>query len=112
MIFQTAYRKAVSMTQGRIRKGVESSIKAAVQSGNLDIGKHAAPIAMLRYMADAIDQGDGESTLKAVTPASFLSYCNALGLVPGSDFVDLKKPKPKLATLRASNGKFVKAKDA
>lgn len=98
------------MAQGRIRKGVESSIKTAVQDGVLDIEKHAAPIAMLRYMADSIDQGDGEKTLKAITPASFLSYCETLGLTPSAELQKQVKQKPKLATVR--NGKFAKVKDA
>jgi len=72
------------MSQGRIRKGVESSIRAAVSSGRLDLERDAAPLAMLRYMADFLDNDDGETpATRYVTPASFMTYCETLGFVPG-----------------------------
>lgn len=74
------------MSQGRLRKAVERSINEAVSSGNVSLDKHAAPIAMLRYMADNLDRDSGETPMmRYVTPASFLSYCDALGLLPGKD---------------------------
>lgn len=82
------------MAQGRLRKAVDKSIRHAVSSGNLDLEQSAAPIAMLRYMADNLDSDSGETPMmRYVTPASFLSYCDSLGLLP-----DGKKPaKPKQA---------------
>lgn len=69
------------MAQGRLRKAVDKSIKAAVQDGRISLTGDAAAIGMLRYMADIIDAAPGESTvLRYATPASFLSYCQALGI--------------------------------
>lgn len=100
------------MAQGRLRKAVDNSIRSAVESGSLDLEKHAAPIAMLRYMADSLDSDRGKTTmLKLVTPASFLSYCDALGLTPGSDLekqADKPKPTAKLVAF-TSSAKFAKA---
>ena len=74
------------MAQGRVRKGVEKSIAVAVSCGNLDLSVHAAPLAMLRYMADFLDRADGETPpFRYVTPASFLSYCETLGLTPKNE---------------------------
>ena len=68
------------MSQGRLRKAVEKSIKHGVEAGNIDIQRNAAMLGMLRYMADALDNDDGETpVLRYVTPASFLSYCEKLG---------------------------------
>lgn len=96
------------MAQGRIRKGVEKSVRAAVSSGNLDLNVHAAPLAMLRYMADFLDTSDGETPpTRYVTPASFLSYCDALGLVPkdvpAAGKKAAEKPRTSLGSMR---GKF------
>lgn len=69
------------MAQGRLRKAVDKSIKSAVQEGRISLTGDAAAIGMLRYMADIIDAAPGESTvLRYATPASFLSYCQALGI--------------------------------
>lgn len=79
------------MAQGRLRKAVDKSINEAVSSGFLDLERNAAPIAMLRYMADNLDSDSGETPMmRYVTPASFLSYCDSLGLLP-----DKGAPKPK-----------------
>ena len=101
------------MSQGRLRKAVDKSINEAVSSGNVDLEKHAAPIAMLRYMADNLDSDSGETPMmRYVTPASFLSYCDALGLLPGKDSkVGAEQPRvvslvgnSKWAQKRAANG--------
>ena len=96
------------MAQGRIRKGVEKSIRAAVADGSLNLETHAAPLAMLRYMADFLDSpSDGAPPTRYVTPASFLSYCETLGLVPRELPAGGKKAaeKPK-SSLGAMRGKF------
>ena len=73
------------MAQGRVRKGVETSIRAAVSRGDLDLTAHAAPIAMLRAMADLLDKPGGETpAMRYVTPASFMAYCEALRLTPSA----------------------------
>lgn len=67
----------------RMRRAVDRSIKKAVSCGFIDLEDHAAPIAMLREMADFIDGAD-ETTpaLRYATPASFMLYCDALCLTP------------------------------
>lgn len=68
------------MAQGRLRKAVEKSIRYGVDTGNIDLERNAAMLGMIRYMADALDNDDGETpVLRYVTPASFLSYCEKLG---------------------------------
>lgn len=69
------------MAQGRLRKAVDRSIKTAVNEGRVRLDADAAAIGMLRYMADTIDAAHGETVvLRYATPASFLSYCQALGI--------------------------------
>ena len=60
--------------------------------GSLDLEQSAAPIAMLRYMADRLDSDRGKTPmLRYATPASFLSYCDALGLLPPEKVAEAKK---------------------
>lgn len=100
------------MAQGRLRKAVDSSIKSSVENGYLDLDKNAAPIAMLRFMADKLDADDGETpVLRYITPASYLSYCEALGLTPTEKPKPKTKPKAKLATIGASS-RYSKASNA
>lgn len=81
------------MSNGRIRKGVDRSIKAAVNSQKLDLEAHAAPIAMLRLMADYLDRtGMETASLRSITPSMFLSYCQALGLTPDETPTRRKAP--------------------
>lgn len=97
------------MAQGRVRKGVEKSIRAAVNSGNLDLEIHGAPLAMLRYMADFLDKSTGETPpTRYVTPASFLTYCETLGLTPSdepSPAAETAPSKP-ASSLGEMRGKF------
>ena len=90
------------MAQGRIRQSVEKSITQAVDSGTLDEKQSAAPIEMLRYMADFLDSDTGDTpATRYVTPASFLSYCDALGLTP-CEVVKTKKNNKKSTTEKLS----------
>ena len=83
---------------GRIRNSVEQSIKEAITNGTIDEKQSAAPIEMLRYMADFLDSDTGDTpATRYVTPASFLSYCDALGLTP-SEVVRKNKGKKKEQT--------------
>lgn len=89
------------MTQ-TLRQAVDSSIEEAVNRGAIDAKISAAPIAMLRAMADLID-GDTEGTTPAfryVTPASFLNYCDALHLIPPKQLESTGKPKEEGAYAR------------
>lgn len=103
------------MAQGRLRKAVDKSIKAAASCGDLDLERNAAPIAMLRYMADRLDSDSGKTPmLRYVTPPSFLNYCEALGLTPAPEAAkrDGKQDKPRVVSVagnsrwgqRAANG--------
>jgi len=96
------------MAQGRLRKAVDKSIDSAVSSGSLDLEKNAAPIAMLRYMADNLDSDSGETPMmRYVTPASFLSYCESLGLTPPKQVKEKKTPASKPNVVRiAGNSKW------
>lgn len=88
---------------GDIREAVDASIDARGD----DLGEScAAPIAMLRKMADAIDESYGDpSIFKAVTPASFLSYCTALGLTPPEQIAQpAEKPAVTRSKLDAARG--------
>ena len=71
-----------------LRQAVDASIDEAVKRGAVDTAISAAPIAMLRAMADLIDGGANSATpaFRYVTPASFLSYCDALNLIPPKEF--------------------------
>ena len=90
------------MTKSRIRQSVEKSIAQAVDSGTLDEKQSAAPIEMLRYMADFLDSDTGDTpATRYVTPASFLSYCDALGLTP-CEVVKTKKSGKKSTTEKLS----------
>ena len=93
------------MASGRLREAVDKSIDKAVASGSLDSEQSAAAIEMLRFMADALDEGE---SMRNVTPASFLGYCNALGICPNVDAKAKPKPKAKLAAITTTS-KFAKA---
>lgn len=95
------------MAQGRIRKGVEKSINSAVKQGFLDVETHAATVAMLRYMADYLDSDTGETpATRYVSPASFLSYCTALGFTPGELVTTKKNGETKKTTTEKLKSKF------
>ena len=90
------------MEYGRIRQSVEKSIEQAVSTNTLDEKQNAAPIEMLRYMADFLDSDTGDTpATRYVTPASFLSYCAALGLTP-CEIVKTKKSAKKSTTEKLS----------
>lgn len=89
-----------------MREAVDKSIEAASKNGALDLERHAAPIAMLRHMADFLDGSDPDGTpaMRYATPASFLSYCDALGLLPEKG--EQPKEPAKRGTLGDLRGKF------
>ena len=95
------------MAQGRIRRSVEESITKAVNNGVLDAKQSAAPIEMLRYMADFLDSDTGDTpATRYVTPASFLSYCDALGLT--TNIVVKTKKTDKKSTTEKLSAKYRK----
>ena len=96
------------MANGRLRAAVERSISAAEKSGSLDSERNAAPIEMLLYMADYLDKDNGKTpATRYVTPASFLSYCEALGLTPPEVIKTMGgKKKDGKTTTERMRGKF------
>lgn len=92
-----------------LRQAVDDSINEAVKRGAIDTAISAAPIAMLRAMADLIDSDAGGTTpaFRYVTPASFLSYCDALNLIPPKEFKSGETPDGALSRFR-SNSRFAK----
>lgn len=95
------------MADTPMRDAVERSIKAASEGGALDLERHAAPIAMLRHMADFLDGSgpNGTPAMRYATPASFLSYCDALGLLPEKGEPKAGEPARK-GTLGSMREKF------
>ena len=93
--------------RGPIRRAVDESIGERASIGALDPKVSAAPVAMLRKMADFLD--DDMATTPAfryVTPASFLSYCDALGLMPDVDARPAAADDGKGTRLTSMRGKF------
>ena len=89
-----------------LRQAVDDSITVAVERGVLDVNANAAPIALLRRMADTLDQSDDALTMRYCTPASFTSLFEKLGLMPTDQQLEKAKPKNEespLAKLRASS---------
>lgn len=97
-----------------LKQAVDDSIKEAVSRGAIDTTLSAAPIAMLRAMAELID-GDSDSGTPAfryVTPASFLSYCDALNLIPPKQLESSNKPKEEGAYARfLKNSRYSKLRE-
>lgn len=93
----TSYRK--------VETAFSASVRAAAKSGRLDPETHAAAIAAARKLARVLDS-PGWPELPSgkadnVTPATFLNYCKALGLVPG-DQPQVRGQTSAVASLRRS----------
>lgn len=86
-----------------LRQSVDESISVAVKRGVLDIEANAAPIALLRRMADTLDANDDPLTLRYCTPASFTALLEKLGLMPTEHQLEKATPKTNnsLARFRA-----------
>ena len=70
---------------GEIRESVEKALDHAIKMGTVDETAHAPLIAMLRYMSDYLDSDTGDTPpTRYVTPASFMNYCQELGLTPST----------------------------
>ena len=101
------------MSQGRLRKGVDKAVAYGVSCGNINLERDAALLAMLRYMADFIDAGDGETPpTRYVTPASFLAYAQALGLAPNTGAKQAAEPTRQNDASRGSHLTLLKDKYA
>lgn len=78
----------------KILDSVEKSIEYGINRGQIDENRDAAVISMLKHMAGLLDNDDSEksSVMRYVSPASFLNYCEKLGIVPD---VKIEKEQPK-----------------
>ena len=65
-----------------LKQAVEESIAAAIERGALDVKANAAPIALLRRMAEVLDGNTDPLTMRYCTPASFTALFDKLGLLP------------------------------
>ena len=74
---------------GKIRQAVEISIADGETRGRICAKRDAAALEVLRYMADELDRADGAQIMRIIPPATFLNYCEKLGLLP-----DIGKGKP------------------
>ena len=86
-----------------LRQAVDDSIAVAIERGVLDVTANAAPIALLRRMADTLDANTDPLTMRYCTPASFTSLFEKLGLMPTDHQLEKATPKNEdgpLATLR------------
>ena len=76
-----------------LRQAVDESISSAIDRGVLDVEANAAPIALLRRMADTLDANNDPLTLRYCTPASFTALLEKLGLMPTEHQLEKAMPK-------------------
>lgn len=81
-------------TDETLRQAVDKSITAAIERGALDAKANAAPIALLRRMADVLDGSTDPLTMRYCTPASFTALFDKLGLLPTERQLESTAPKP------------------
>lgn len=89
-----------------LRQAVDDSITVAIERGVLDESANAAPIALLRRMADTLDANTDPLTMRYCTPASFTALFDKLGLMPTDHQLEKATPKSEdspLAKLRAKS---------
>ena len=87
-----------------LRQAVDDSITVAVERGVLDESANAAPIALLRRMADTLDANTDPLTMRYCTPASFTALFDKLGLMPTDHQLEKATPRnenSKLAELQS-----------
>ena len=78
----TEVRAETRAAEQTLRQAVDESITAAIERGTLDASANAAPIALLRRMADTLDGSTDPLTMRYCTPASFTALFEKLGLLP------------------------------
>jgi len=74
--------EAKAPAEQTLRQAVDESVTAAIDRGALDASANAAPIALLRRMADVLDGSTDPLTMRYCTPASFTALFDKLGLLP------------------------------
>lgn len=72
----------------KVETAFNASVREAVKNGKIDRKTHGAAIAAARKLARTLDEPGWpempSGKVDNVTPATFLRYCEALGLVPVS----------------------------
>ena len=89
-----------------LRQAVEDSVSTAIERGVLDATANAAPIALLRRMADTLDANTDPLTMRYCTPASFTALFEKLGLMPTDHQLEKATPRneeSELEKLRAKS---------
>ena len=76
-----------------LRQAVEDSVSVAIERGVLDATANAAPIALLRRMADTLDANTDPLTMRYCTPASFTALFEKLGLMPTDHQLEKATPR-------------------
>ncbi len=70
----------------KVETAFNASVREAVKNGRIDRKTHGAAIAAARKLARALDEPGWpelpSGKVDNVTPATFLRYCEALGLTP------------------------------
>lgn len=89
-----------------LRQAVDESITAAIDRGTLDASANAAPIALLRRMADTLDGSTDPLTMRYCTPASFTALFDKLGLLPTERQLERAAPKKNNASGVAGRSKW------
>lgn len=88
----------------------DKNIDAAIKRGSLNRAENGAMIEVARKLAELIDTPEWpmvNGKIDNVSPAVFLKYCDALGIMPNIDTAKTKQ-KAKLAAITTSS-KFAKA---
>ena len=89
-----------------LRQAVDDSVSTAIERGVLDATANAAPIALLRRMADTLDANTDPLTMRYCTPASFTALFEKLGLMPTDHQLEKATPKDESGKLSAFHSRF------
>lgn len=98
-----------------VRDYFMQAVEQKFKSGELSRAEHMPLVEAAAKVASVMDEPEWpivRGKIDNVSPAVFLKYCDALGIVPNIDSKGNAKPKPKLASVRSANGRFAKVKDA
>jgi hypothetical protein len=88
----------------------DTAVNAAIKSGQLNQEQHGAIITAARKVATVMDEAEWpivRGKIDNVSPAVFLKYCTALGIVPNIEAVG-KKPAKVSKLAKFENAKYRK----
>lgn len=87
----------------KVKTAFDASVREAVKKGQIDPKTHAAAITAARKLAVTLDSPGWpelpSGKVDNVTPATFLRYCEALGLTPAASQAPTK-PAGSVSELR------------